>query len=177
MKNFKLLFVAFLLLGLTSCSSDDDNPTINIVGSWTMTEGIVEPASITVEMGGMQIPVEVSGNFIEIDDQNRLTFKEDNTFSSVTGNIAVELNLVVMGIPQTQRFEASDLFGQGTWELNGKELKIKNDNGTTIPYHIDSINGTNMEISANVKDMSMEGESNPILDSMDIVIKMKLKRV
>ncbi len=177
MKTIKFLLACVLIVNLSSCSKKNDDPDIDIVGEWRMTEGFVEPASIVLDMGGMQIPVEVSGNFVEIDDQNRLSFHENNTFSSVTGNIALELDLNIMGTLQTDRFEADELFGQGTWELNGRDLKIHNENGTSIPYHIDAISENEMELSSNVSEMTMEGGTNPILEGMDITIKMKLKRI
>lgn len=178
MKTIKLLFASFLIISMISCSKSDDNQqSASIVGNWTITEGFVEPASITIDMGGIPVPIEISGNFIDIDEQNRLSFKEDNTFSSVTGSIAVELNITAMGIPQTELFEADELFGQGTWELNGSELKIHNENGTTIIYQVDKITETELELSSNVSDMQMDGGTDPILDDLDIIVRMKLKRV
>lgn len=176
MKTIKYLLLGLLIIANFSCSKDDKNESFDIVGDWTITEGFIEPGSFEISMGGMNIPVEVSGTFINIEDDNRLNFKGDNTFSSYTGNIAMEVNMTIMGAPQTQVFEGGDLFGAGTWELNGRELKIHNENGTTIKYHVDNLDGNILELSSNVKDMRT-GESNPILDSMDIVVKMKLKRV
>lgn len=178
MKTFKLLLASFLIISLISCSkSDDSQPSASIVGNWTITEGFVEPASITIDMGGVPVPVEISGNFVDIDEQNRLSFKEDNSFTSVTGNIAVELTISALGIPQTERFEADELFGEGTWELNGSELKILNENGTTITYQVDKITETELELSSNVSEMQMDGGNNPILDDLDIIVRMKLRRV
>lgn len=178
MKTIKLLFASFLIISLISCSKSDDNgPSASIVGNWTITEGLVEPTSITIDMGGMPIPIDISGSFVDIDPQNRLSFKEDKTFTSVTGSIAVEIDINVMGVPQTDRFDADDLFGQGTWDLNGNELKIHNENGTTIIYQVDKITETELELSSNVSEMSTDGGSNPILDQLDIIVRMKLKRV
>ncbi|HLV38796.1 lipocalin family protein [Xanthomarina sp.] len=179
MKIFKLFLFSFLIISNISCSSDDDNNDIdssNIIGSWTLKEGHIVPGSMNLDIGGMTVPVVYSGNFINIEESNRINFQENNTFSSVTGNIAIELQMTIMGQPQNQTFEGSDFFGQGTWEVNGRELKIHNENGTTIKYHIDNIDGNVLELSSNVKDMST-GEPNPMLESMDMVIKMKLERV
>lgn len=177
MKTIKLLFASLLIITLFSCSKSDDSQPVSIVGNWNLTEGFVEPSSIVIDMGGIPVPVEISGNFIEIDEQNRLSFNHDNTFTSVTGNIVVELNINVMGIPQTERFEAEDVFGQGTWEVNGSELKIHNENGTTIPFQIDKITETELELSGNVRDMAIDDGDNPILDGMDVIVRMKLKKV
>ncbi|MEO8933214.1 MAG: hypothetical protein ABI295_02820 [Xanthomarina sp.] len=177
MKKIKFLLLGLLIIGNISCSSDDDNAeSINIVGNWTLTEGFIVPGSMNLEVGEMTIPVTYSGNFINIEESNRLHFKDDNSFSSITGNISLEMQMTVMGTPQNESFEASDLFGQGTWEVQGRELKIHNANGTTIKYYIDNLDGDFLELSSNVKDMNT-GTPNPMQESMDIVIQMKLRRV
>lgn len=178
MKTIKYFLLGLLIIGNLSCSSDDDGgESFNIVGNWTITEGFIEPGSIILDMGGMDVPVEYSGSFINIEDDNRINFKEDNTFSSQTGNISLQMELVVMGTSQTQIIEMSDVFGEGTWEVNGRELKITNANGTTINYNIDKLDGNSLELSSNVKDMVLDGGPNPILESMDIIVKIKLKKV
>lgn len=178
MKYLNYFFITLLIFGTLSCSSDDDsNEPASVVGEWTITDGQIEPSTFNVEIGGMTIPVEISGSFVNIDANNRINFHEDNTFSSFTGNIAIELNMVVMGTPQTESFEASDMFGQGSWEQNGAELKIHNDNGSTISYTIVSNDGTNILLKSNVKDMILESGPNPILESMDIIINISLSKV
>ncbi|HLV14625.1 MAG TPA: lipocalin family protein [Xanthomarina sp.] len=179
MKAIKLVLFSFLIIANLSCSSDDDNndnESFNVVGSWTMTEGYIVPGSMNLNLGEMTVPVEYSGSFIDIEENNRLNFQENNTFTSVTGSMSLEMNMTIMGTNQTQSFEGSDFFGQGTWEVNGRELKIHNENGTTIKYHIDNLNGNVLELSSNLKDMNT-GEPNPTLESMDMIIKMKLERV
>lgn len=179
MKIFKLFLFSFLIITNMSCSSDDDNNDIesfNIIGNWTLKEGHIVPGSMNLNIGGMVLPVEYSGSFTNIEESNRINFQENNSFSSVTGNIALELEMTIMGTPQNQTFEGSDFFGQGTWEINGRELKILNENGTSIKYHIDNMDANVLELSSNVKDMNT-GEPNPMLESMDMVIKMKLERV
>lgn len=179
MKIIRFLLLSFLFIGNVSCSSDDDSSDIqslDVAGTWTMTEGFIVPGSMDLDLGGMSIPVEYSGDFINIEDDNRLNFHEDSTFTSVTGDISLEMEMIIMGAPQNQSFEASDLFGQGTWEVIGQELFISNENGTTIKYHIDSVSSTQLKLSSNVKDMDT-GEPNPMLESMDIVIKMVFEKV
>ena len=177
MKIIKYLLLGLLIIGNLSCSSDDKEESFNIVGNWSITEGYIEPASIVLDIGGMSVPVEISGSFVDIDDDNRLNFKEDNTFSSLTGNMSLEMDMVIMGTSQTEVIEMNDVFGQGTWEVNGRELKIHNENGTTIKYRIDNLSSNQLELSSNVKDMTLDSGSNPMLESMDITVKMKLKRI
>ena len=177
MKTIKYFLLGLLIVGNLSCSSDDDKvETFGIVGSWSITEGYIERGSIIMDVGGMDVPVEFSGSLVDIDNDNRLNFKEDKTFTSFTGNIALEMNITVMGTTQAETFEGSDLFGQGTWEINGRELKIHNENGTTIKYQIDNLNGSHLELSSNVKDMALESGPNPMLESMDIIVKIKLQK-
>ncbi len=178
MKTIKLLLLSVFIISFSSCSKDDDGGgSFEIVGNWRMTEGAVEGGSIMLDLGGMPIPVEVSGTFIDLDDQNKLTIKEDNTFTSITGNIAIELHMNVMGTVQTETFEASDIFGEGTWERTGNTLNITNDNGTTIPYTIVSLTESNLELKANVSEMDAGTGSNPMLESLDINVRMKFVRL
>lgn len=179
MKTIKHLVLSILFITHFSCSSDDDkvNP-IDIVGIWTMTEGFIEPSSMVLDLGnGLSFPVEVSGDFINIDPDNHLTFKDDKTFSSYTGNLSLEMTMIIMGTSETNSFEMEDTFGDGTWEVNGQELKIHNENGTTIKYKIDKLTNDTLELSANVQDIALESGSNPMLDSMNIIVKMKFKRI
>lgn len=178
MKIIKFLVLGLLVVGHLSCSKDDDNNnSADIVGTWMLTDGAVESTSIVLDIGGMPVSVEVSGSFIGIDDENRIHINEDKTFTSVTGNLVIELEMVVMGIPQTERVEASDLLGSGTWNRSGNELHLSNDNGTTILYHIDNINETHLELSSNISDLMLDGGSNPMLEDMDINVTMKLQRI
>lgn len=177
MKNLNYLILLLSIVVLFACSKDDAKENINVVGSWSITEGIIEPGSFNIDLGGMQVPVEINGSFVGIDPQNRIEFKEDKTFSSYTGEIMIELNMVVMGSPQTDRFSAGDVFGTGTWKLDGRKLELKNDNGATIPYSVDEISATHMQLSAKVKDIMPSGGSNPILESMDIQMRIKFKKI
>lgn len=176
MKTIKLFIASLFVISLLSCSSNDDSPSFDLVGNWTMTQGVIEPGSFNMDMGGINVPIEISGNFIEIDENNRINFKADHTFTSEAGRIVLELTMDFMGTTQTERFEENDVFGEGTWELSGNQLKIMNDNGTTIPYHIERISDNEIELTGNVKDMAME-DPDPMVESMDISIKMRLKRV
>ena len=178
MKIINYFLLSLFIIGNLSCSSDDDGgDSFDIIGKWSITEGSIDQTSIVLDIGGMDVPVDISGAFIDIDENNSLTFKEDNTFTSYAGNMSLELDIVVMGTSQTERIEMSDVFGEGTWEVNGRELKIHNSNGATVPYHIDNLNANILELSANVRDLTPAGGSNPMLESMDITVKMKLKRV
>src|SRR5690554_591370 len=102
MKTLRFLLLTVFITTLVACSKDDDNtpPSSSIVGSWTLESGGIEPTTITME--GLDFPIQVSGSFINISDTNRITFKEDNTFTSVTGNIILRMEMVVFGMPQTQ---------------------------------------------------------------------------
>ncbi len=178
MKIAKYLVLSLFVITHLSCSKDDDNTqSFDIVGKWSITEGKIIPTTIPLDMGGMIIPVEISGSIIDIDETNNIRFKEDNSFTSDTGTLSLKMNMVIMGAPQTEIIEMNDVFGEGTWEVNGRELKIHNENGTTIKFTIDNLSADFLELSANVKDMSMEGDSNPMLESMDIVVQMKFKRI
>lgn len=178
MKIIKYLVLSIFIIGLISCSSDDDGgDSYDIIGEWTITEGYIDPTSIQLDMGGIDIPVEISGTFVGLDVNNSLTFMDDNSFTSQMDNISLEMDMVVMGVPQTETIGMSDVFGEGNWEINGNTLTIHNENGTTIPYRIENLNGDNLELSGNVKDMALDSGPNPMLESMDIDIQMKLKRI
>lgn len=177
MKILRLFIASLFIVALYSCSSSDDDHPVDIVGNWTVTQGIIEPGTMNMDMGGMQIPIEVSGNFVEIDPNNRINFHQNGTFTSETGRIVLEITMSFMGTTQTERFEETDVFGEGTWTLNGNELKITNDTGSILPYSVQRISDNEIELTGNVKDMMMEDGSNPMVEGMDISIKMRLKRV
>lgn len=175
MKNLRFILLALVITSFLSCSKDDDGgSSINIVGSWKLVGGGIEPTTFTME--GVPFPIEVSGSFINISDSNRINFLEDNSFTSNTGSITLEMALVVMGVEQTQYMELEDIFGEGTWEINDRKLIVTNDNGTTIPYQIESISETDLVLKANVSDTDT-GTGTGVPAGMDIEVVMQLKKV
>src|SRR5690554_2465436 len=177
MNTVKLFIAGLIIISLVSCSSNDDNQqSFDIVGSWTLTQGTIEPGTINMDMGGMQIPIEISGDFVEIDPNNQITFNTDLTFTSSAGRIVLELTMIFMSTSQTQSFEQNDVFGTGTWELNGNELRVSNDTGAIIPYYLERISDTEIVLTGNAKDMVMEDGSNPMVEGMDIPIKLRMKK-
>ena len=176
MKTIKILLLAFLVVTLSSCSKDDKPDPALIVGKWSITEGSFDGGTMILDIGGMSVPVEYSGNFIDISPNNFINFKSDNTFDSSMENITVEVTVTVMGITQTESMSADNIFGEGTWSQNGNTLTVKNEE-STINYNIDSFDGTNLYLSGNVKDIMLEGGSNPMLESMDIKVRMTLKKI
>lgn len=176
MKTLRFLLLTVFITTLVACSKDDDNtpPSSSIVGSWTLESGGIEPTTITME--GLDFPIQVSGSFINISDTNRITFKEDNTFTSVTGNIILRMEMVVFGMPQTQDVEINDFLGEGTWEIANDKLIINNDNGTTIPYQIVSFTETDLVLKANTSDID-SGTGAGVPGGLDIEVIMNLKRV
>lgn len=177
MKILKYIVLSLLIIGHVSCSNDDNAESLDVVGSWRMTEGSVDPGSMDLDLGGTIMHVEYSGGFSNIDPNNRLNLHEDHTFTTTSGGMTIDLTLVVMGQSQTQSVPMDNFVGDGTWEINGRDLNIRNSNGTSIKYNIDNLSDDTLELSANVKDITPDGGSNPMLESMDMIVRMKLKRV
>lgn len=180
MKKIKLILLCLSILTLASCSKDDNGNTefIDITGTWQMTEGSIEETTINLNIPDVPFPVPVkfSGRFIDISDENRLFLNEDHSFSSISGGMAVEISVTFLGEGMTERFDADNFFSEGTWERNNNELIIRNSNGTTIPYHIDQLTQSNLELSTNVKDLPIPDLPIPSSD-LDIEVRMKLKRL
>src|SRR5690554_1209175 len=176
MKTLRFLFLTVFITSLVACSKDDDNtpPSSSVIGSWTLVDGGIEPTTITME--GLDFPIQISGSFINISDTNRINFNEDNTFTSVTGSITLQIEMVVMGMPQTQDVEITDFLGEGTWEIANDKLIINNDNGTTIPYQIVSFTETDLVLKAKTSDIDT-GSGTSVPAGLDIEVIMNLKRV
>ena len=120
MKAQKILLLFTALLCLNSCSSEDDNSSVNsslVVGEWKMDK-LVYSGSSKLTQDGTTYATEYSGEAVDVDF--RVTFHDDNTFDAVgsyTVNLVTNFNgeVIEQSVPISS--ETS-----GTWELKGDKI-------------------------------------------------------
>lgn len=130
MKYFKFLFLAFTLMIMSSCSSNDDgdnSPTSGeLLGTW---EGVsVDYTSTTTfEFQGESFTAEAVGAGYDVN--YTITFAEPNVLTT-NGAYSVELTTTTMGQTQVQNFENLEFASDGTWTRNGDDLTFVTDADT-----------------------------------------------
>ena len=114
MKIFKFLFIALTIFGLTSCSNDDDNSTVeltidNVVGTYdvVLLQGseVVTDNSTGVVVVTRQITTDTFTNAIFI-------FNTDGTYSS-SGSFRATLTETITGQNPTSESEIQSLDDDG----------------------------------------------------------------
>src|SRR5699024_10436461 len=96
-----------------------------LVGKWKLTEGYLEGSS---DMGGLEF--DISGELIEIDENNKLHFKDNQTFTN-TGGFTMEISIFIMGETEVQHYELDNFFGNGTYTTDGATVEIYNEETDT----------------------------------------------
>lgn len=130
----KFLVVAFAIFSLLSCDNEpldmslrDDIPepaTDQIIGSWDLTDVILENATATYEIAGDSITKEVSGT--STDYNMVLSFYEDQT-ADFTGSYlqTFNLNLGLSNSASTIDINGEDFFTSGSaWTRTNAVLTI-----------------------------------------------------
>lgn len=124
MKKLSILFIAFILI-LSSCSSDDDGGgqvTGDIVGTWVGTD-LSLSGEIETTIEGQTIMSTITGEGYDL--TNKLTFTESPNLISSEGKVNMKLTVTINGLTFTENEEDFEFLGDGTWEINGNDLIIK----------------------------------------------------
>ncbi len=126
-----LMAVAIVMVTLMSCSSDDEStsavPTNSeLTGVWELTTfNYGGETTTTMDGESLTITYDAQGqNF----DNAVVTFNEDNTYTS-SGSYEIEMTMTMMGQESTQTHTLNDVYGSGTWEVDGNTLITQD--GTT----------------------------------------------
>ncbi|GGZ71304.1 hypothetical protein [Algibacter mikhailovii] len=126
MKAFSPILV-FLILLITSCSSDDAETSVNenIIGTWIGTDLRVS-GEIETERGGESVITILSGEGYDL--TNTLVFSPSPNLVASAG----ELNMIISYTTDDdvifEDIKGFELLGEGTWEIQGSELIITDPN-------------------------------------------------
>lgn len=163
MKIFKLLVLATLLIGISSCSPDNGNEPIiqnnteeKLLGRW-----IVDEYDIT---GSVQIVLQDSGELETFEGCGKdlaydLVFSANpNSFSS-NGTYKLSLN-TTDDIGTTNQLFDIDVDSSGSWSLSADGSKINIDDGVS-PYQVSIVELTNNELRfiRNISETEVDGTS------------------
>ena len=114
MKTIKISLFTFLLILLSSCSSDNENSEVDramVVGTWNL-EAFNYSGSTSGNFEGVDLSSDYSGEARNIDAT--LSFNEDNTFN-FEGNYDVVLETEGM----TQTVPMNNVSSTGNWRMEG----------------------------------------------------------
>jgi hypothetical protein len=149
MKNLKFLFLAFTLVVMTSCSSDEDDSTPannvsgELLGTWIGVT-VDYTGTTTTEILGQSITVESVGRGYDVD--YTVTFAEPNVLTAV-GSYSVELTTTTLGQTEVQNIEDLEFASDGTWSRDGNELLfMTNGNSETQTNTITELTATTMTL-------------------------------
>ncbi|TQD40705.1 hypothetical protein [Haloflavibacter putidus] len=124
MKKIMLMAVAIVTVTLMSCSSDDDSTqaapnSSELAGSWELTDFHYN-GETTTTMAGQSFTTTYDAQGQDFDNAV-VTFNEDNTYTS-SGSYDIEITMNTMGQETTQTSTLNDVYGSGTWEVDGNTL-------------------------------------------------------
>lgn len=166
MKKIFYVFAVLFVIGLTSCSSDDDNVSADIIGKWDITQMTME-GSFTED--GMSINFKgVSKN---ITGDNHIVFNEDNTLTGESSEFEIEMEYEIFNQTITVTIPAgSNIPHTGTWEKNGNKLVLHSDTSDeTVEYTIEELTSSKMFLSADESAMDL-GEDFPEISNFSVTI-------
>ncbi|MDO6761488.1 hypothetical protein Q4566_14850 [Tamlana sp. 2_MG-2023] len=126
MKKISISLVVCILV-LTSCSSNESEASDiseDLVGTWIGTDLVYE-GSYETSLGGESHETIYHGEAYDI--TNKLTFNESPNTVVSEGSYNVKLEYTVDGISDTEYVEGEEFLENGSWELDGDELIIENE--------------------------------------------------
>ncbi|HLV40312.1 hypothetical protein [Xanthomarina sp.] len=181
MKITNYLFLSLFVLGLVSCSSDDDgspdggnsgngNPQeASIVGSWNadnfIMNGIFAGDELTITFNG--VADTMTGNDI--------TFYQDNTTTGNSAPFMMDLTTIINGVPSTTEQEMNTpMATEGTWSREGNKLYlVENSMGQTQEFTIETLTETTLVITGDHNSVTIEDGFPP---NTEFDIKLTYKR-
>src|SRR5699024_7184015 len=99
----------------------------------------------------------ISGELIEIDENNKLHFKDNQTFTN-TGGFTMEISIFIMGETEVQHYELDNFFGNGTYTTDGATVEIYNEEtDTSIEYIIKELTESTLKMKGSTGDVNIEG--------------------
>lgn len=168
MKKLFYLFSIILIIGIVSCSKDDDKKEIDIIGRWDLSEMKMN-GSFTED--GMTI--NFTGITKNIQGENYVIFKEDNTAVGQNSEFDMEIEYTINGMTFTMTVPAGNNFPEsGTWEKNGDKLRLTDSTGETTNFTIEELTANSLILSADGSDMEL-GDEFPENATVHVTITME----
>lgn len=178
MKYIKFILLSFLVITLASCTKDDaPSASAPVEGSWKLTQGTIENGTVVANMQGFPVTLSVTGEFVEIGENNRLLLTSDNTYSTIPDTVVVELTFDILGMKQTETVPVDNLFTSGTWERTGEQLTLKESQGMNVPCTIVSLTDLQLELTTNIKNMDLPPDMTDMIESIDLPVRLKFQRM
>lgn len=171
-KVFYFLFIA-MVIGVTSCSKDDDNaPTgsDDIFGRWDITE---------IKLNGSFVEDGMSVTFAGISKsfrgENYINFKNDQTLEGKTSEIDMEFEFLVLGITHTETLTVGEEGSEtGTWSRQGDKLRITSDStGETTEYTLINQSGNSITVTADESALDL---GNDIPENAEFSVTITFKK-
>lgn len=173
MRILQFLFLSFFILGLASCSSDDDDidpppQEATVTGEWDVTqftmEGTIydEDATITFDA----VANDLTGN--------DMTFHGDNTLSGNNApfEMAVDSDVDGMEINYTTTM-SSVMTHEGEWSRDGNTLYLQEDGSdTSEEFTIETLNSTTLKLSGDQNSITTDSDFPPG-SVFDVTITLK----
>lgn len=162
------LFTSVFILGLTSCSSnDDDNAEATLLGKWNVKEMTME-GNFTQD--GMAVTFDGIANEMAGND---VTFNEDNSFTGNTAPFDMDITFRVGGFPTTITQPVSDGFPvTGQWSKEGNTLFLTETGSTErIKYTIETHDATTLVLSADQNSMDLADLPSDAIFNVRITMK------
>ncbi|KAB1067620.1 hypothetical protein F6U93_10060 [Tamlana haliotis] len=126
MRKISILLITCILV-LTSCSSNENEASDisgDLVGTWTATDLVYE-GSYETTIAGEDFETYYYGEADEM--TNTLTFTESPNTVISEGSYNISLEYTINGVTDTDYIVGEEFLQSGSWELDGDELIIEND--------------------------------------------------
>jgi hypothetical protein len=143
---FNVMALAFLVIGLASCSKDDVTPSggDELTGNWKLASYTYSGTGTTTFAG---TTTTVDYNAVGKNMNSFVEFKENPNEYSSMGSFDLELTVTTGGQTTTSTYPFSGDFDDGTWEKNGNTLSIANKNGEMIEGTIVELSGNSLKLT------------------------------
>lgn len=169
MRILAFLFTSILILGLNSCSSNDDgnNEEVTLLGKWNVKEMTME-GNFTED--GMPVSFEGIANEM---DGNNITFNENNSFTGNTAPFDMEITFRLGGFPTTMTQPISQgLPVAGEWTKEGNTLFLTEAGSSeTTKYTIESHDATTLILSGDQNSINIEDIPADAVFSVRVTLK------
>ena len=174
MKKLNFLLLLLFAVGLISCGNDDGSSNVDmndLLGSWNNISYSMNGSSSQVFTDGPTIVTQQNGT--GINSTQVITFAENPMNFTTKGNLTLVVENKIIGFDsRIDTFRNFSVVNDGTWELEGNELTLNDNLGSTAST-IKTLTADRLVISARIE----ESQATPFgLTEIDQVIEMTFVR-